>query len=243
MEETINFEVYKYSDIGYRDRNQDAYYYAYGFNPTTKKQQGIFAVADGIAGAGCQYSEIAAQKAVDFVRRWWIGAMPLDEALILERLNEGFEYLQDELKEYAGNPENGINRYGTTLSVLVIYGDKGYFGHIGDSVICANGPSEGYRQFSETHATVRPTGGKKNVLTRCLSNLKVPSIAQVGSFDLDQSQGQWYFVVTDGALEGGARYNINKYSRVRKEEVCHEIVRQSRRNGGKDNATVIGITF
>ena len=239
----VDFKVFCASDVGLREKNQDAFYYAYGVNSKTHKNQGIFAVADGVAGAGCQYSEIASQRAIDYIRRWWIGAFPSNEDLILERLKKGFKEAQREINEYAQNPENRINRYGTTLSVLVIYGERAYYCHIGDSMICENNSNMEFKRRSELHSIENKNNNKKNILTRCISNLNVSSIPDAGSFPIKKNY--WYFVATDGALSGGARYitNAAMETDIKEEDVCKTIITKSRENGSKDNATIIGIKF
>ena len=118
------------SDIGkLRDMNQDSYY----VSDLEKDDIKLFILADGMGGY--KGGEIASSLAIASTRNFIINNFKntkKDRASILRMLEEAIEYANMIVYEKSMEDED-LQDMGTTLDVCLIYNNKVFVGHVGDS--------------------------------------------------------------------------------------------------------------
>ena len=119
------------SDIGkVREMNQDNFYIA-DQNDSVK----LFIVADGMGGynGGEIASQLAIQTAKNYIENNFKD-IEKDRDSIIQLLGSSMEYANMVVYEKAKeNPE--LQGMGTTLEICLVYNNKVYIGHVGDSRI------------------------------------------------------------------------------------------------------------
>ena len=113
-----------------REQNEDYYYVSDGFN-----NYDIYMLADGMGGY--KGGEIASKLAIEAAREYIEGnfdKISHDKESILEMINKAFEYANDVVFGKSKNIDQ-LKGMGTTLEVCLIYNNRAYIGHIGDSRI------------------------------------------------------------------------------------------------------------
>lgn len=123
--------VYAKSDLGKaREKNEDSYYI-----PNEDSELKIYLLADGMGGY--KGGEIASKLAIDSAKRYIESNF---KDIIHDR--ENIEKLIKSSMEYANmivyekSKENKeLEGMGTTLEICLVYGNKVYIGHVGDSRI------------------------------------------------------------------------------------------------------------
>ncbi len=118
------------SDVGrIRDTNQDSY-----FVSDIKDDLNLFILADGMGGY--KGGEIASSLAVESVKNYicvnFTKIENKEKDVILNLIEGAIEYANNVVYEKSREiPE--LNEMGTTLEVCLIYGNKVFIGHVGDS--------------------------------------------------------------------------------------------------------------
>lgn len=117
------------TDVGKaREINQDYYYIS---NPEDKVQ--VFILADGMGGynGGEIASKLATTTALSYIQSNF-ESIPKDREEILKLVKSAVEYANMVVYEKA-NSDKELKGMGTTLEVCLIYNNKVYIGHVGDS--------------------------------------------------------------------------------------------------------------
>lgn len=120
------------SDVGrVRETNQDSYYVS-----DIKDDIKLFILADGMGGY--KGGEIASQLAVESAKNYicvnFAKIENKEKEVILNLIEGAIEYANNVVYEKSQEiPE--LNEMGTTLEVCLIYGNKAFIGHVGDSRI------------------------------------------------------------------------------------------------------------
>ena len=118
------------SDIGKaREMNQDSYY----VSDLEKDELKLYILADGMGGY--KGGEIASSLAVASARNYVVNNFKKtkkDRESILVLLKEAVEYANKVIYEKAIKDEE-LHDMGTTLDICLIYNNKVFIGHIGDS--------------------------------------------------------------------------------------------------------------
>ena len=120
---------YAHSDIGKaRDKNQDSFYI-----PEENNNLKLFALADGMGGykGGEVASKLAIISAKNYLETNFEKIEHTKEA-ILELIKSSMEYANMVVYEKSKEDEN-LNGMGTTLELCLIYNNRAYIGHVGDS--------------------------------------------------------------------------------------------------------------
>ena len=125
-------EVLASSDKGrVREQNEDYYYVS-----DKNKDLGIYMLADGMGGY--EGGEIASRLAIDAARRYiedHFDEIPHDnKENILKLIRDSMEYANTVVFDIAKQSEE-LKSMGTTLEICLIYNNRAYIGHIGDSRI------------------------------------------------------------------------------------------------------------
>jgi|YNPNPStandDraft_1061719.scaffolds.fasta_scaffold00378_17 serine/threonine protein phosphatase PrpC len=245
------------SDVGrVRETNQDQVLASLTFLPTLSGPMplGIFLVADGMGGhAG---GAVASMRAVEVV------AAHIFRELLLPVLH-GYspEAIQDALREAVQEANRRIlseaqeagNDMGTTLTGVLLLGERCYVAHVGDSRLYTYGP-EGLRcrtrdhsmvarllemgQISEEEARHHP---RRNYLYQSVGQQEALEV-EVTSFPLDGSHlllcsdGLW------GTLEDEEIVAVLQ-STDDPQEACERLIERANAAGGEDNISVIVVAF
>ena len=124
-------KAYAKSDVGkLREMNQDYYYIS---NSLDEIQ--LYMLADGMGGynGGEIASRLAIQSAKSYIENNF-GNIEKDKDSIIQLLGSSMEYAN--MVVYEKSKENKeLEGMGTTLEIVLIYNNKAYIGHIGDSRI------------------------------------------------------------------------------------------------------------
>lgn len=117
------------TDVGKaREINEDYYYIS---NPEDKLQ--VFILADGMGGynGGEIASRLATNTALSYIQSNF-ESIPKEKEDILNLVKSAVEYANMVVYEKANNDKE-LEGMGTTLEVCLIYNNKAYIGHVGDS--------------------------------------------------------------------------------------------------------------
>jgi protein phosphatase len=123
--------AYAKSDVGKaREMNQDAYYIS-----DASSEANLYLLADGMGGY--KGGEIASQLAIKCTKNYIennIKETPKDRESLIQLVASSIEYANMIVYEKA-KEDKELEGMGTTLEVCLIYNNKAYIGHIGDSRI------------------------------------------------------------------------------------------------------------
>lgn len=111
-----------------REMNQDCYYIS---NQDSKYN--LYILADGMGGYNG--GEIASCLAIDSAKQYideHINKIELNKETLPKLIKEAMEYANKKVYEKSKTDIN-LSEMGTTLEVCLIYNNKAYIGHIGDS--------------------------------------------------------------------------------------------------------------
>ncbi len=123
--------VYAKTDIGKaREMNQDFYYVS-----QLNENMQLCILADGMGGykGGEIASSLATNSAREYIERKFELIRHSDEE-IMNLIKESMEYANEIVYDKAKANEE-LEQMGTTLEVCLLYNEKAYIGHIGDSRI------------------------------------------------------------------------------------------------------------
>ena len=169
-------KAFVYTDIGkVRDMNQDSYYISSG-----EDEIRLFIVADGMGGY--KGGEVASRLAIESTKNYIYqkySKIPKEKESILQMIRESIEYANREVYEESQKNED-LNGMGTTIDVCLIYGNRAYIGHVGDSRIYRQRKGF-FRKLTTDHSYVEQliregnitreeayNHPKKNMLTKAL---------------------------------------------------------------------------
>ena len=234
------------TDIGKaRDMNQDYYYIS---KPEDKIS--IFILADGMGGynGGEIASKLATTTALSYIQSNFENT-PKEREDILKLVKSAMEYANMVVYEKS-KEQKDLDGMGTTLEVCLIYNNKLYLGHIGDSRIYRL-RGEFFRKLTHDHSYVQKLvkdgtitqeeadhHPKKNMLMKALGcTAFVEPDVTVKGFIKDDI----ILICSDGLtnmVEEQEIYNILKKEGTLAAE---KLVEKANENGGYDNITAIVI--
>jgi protein phosphatase len=145
-----------------------------------------------------------------------------------------------------------LSGLGTTLSAVVLSGNKGKIVHVGDSRVYIFGKG-GLCQITRDHTLVAellerkhisPEGAKRypmrNVLSRCIGPQET---VEPDIFDFELRPGDWLLLATDGLSkslsEDQLRKTLQNSSMTNAERVCGDVMRTAAQHSLMDDATAI----
>ena len=238
--------AYAKSDVGkVREMNQDAYYIS-----DSSSEVKLYLLADGMGGY--KGGEIASNLAIKCTKNYIennFKETPKDRESLIQLIASSMEYANmvvyeksRENKEYEG--------MGTTLEVCLIYNNKAYIGHIGDSRIYRIRKTfirklttdHSYVQKLVKDGTITKEEAKhhpqKNMLMKALGcNAFVEPDVMVKGFLKDDI----LIINSDGLTNLVSQEEIFREAKKDIEQAPKELVRIANENGGYDNITVIVI--
>ena len=236
--------VFAKTDIGKaRDINQD-YYYVSKENSIPR----LYILADGMGGyrGGEIASKLAIQTAKSYIENNF-KEIPKDKESIIQLVGSSMEYANmvvyeksKEIKELEG--------MGTTLEVCLIYNNKAYIGHVGDSRIYRV-RKEVIRKLTKDHSYVQKLvedkkitreeakiHPKKNMLTKALGCTPyVEPDLRARNFE----KGDIFIMCSDGLTNMVEEKRIYELVKENINEAADKLISEANLAGGYDNITVI----
>ena len=237
-------QVFAKSDIGReRKTNEDFYYVS---KPEDKIR--LFILADGMGGynGGEIASKLAVQTAKNYIENNFKD-IEKDKDSIIQLLGSSMEYANMVVYEKAkSTPE--LQGMGTTLEICLIYNNKVYIGHVGDSRVYRI-RKQFIRKLTQDHSYVQKlvkdgtitkeeaeVHPKKNMLLKALGcNAFVePDVAVKGFLKEDI-----LLISSDGLTNMVKQEDIFQIATGNIEKAPQRLVDLANENGGMDNITVV----
>ena len=240
-------KAYAKSDVGMaREINQDSYY-------ITEDQFSdiqIFILADGMGG--CNAGEVASKMAVTCAKKYIennIKDTSKDKESLIQLIGSSMEYAN--MVIYEKSLENKeFDGMGTTLEVCLIYGNRAYIGHVGDSRIYRI-RKDLIRKLTQDHSYVQKlvqegtitkeeaeVHPKKNMLMKALGcNAFVEPDVMVRGFMKEDT----LVICSDGLTNMVKLQDIFDKVKENFETAPKELIDLANKNGGLDNITIITI--
>ncbi len=237
-------KAYAKSDIGkVREINQDAYYISDSLD-----QVQLYMLADGMGGynGGEIASKLAIQSAKSYIENNF-KEIEKDRESIIQLVGSSMEYAN--MVVYEKSKENkDLEGMGTTLEICLIYNNKVYIGHVGDSRIYRI-RKEFMRKLTQDHSYVQKLvkdgtitkeeamhHPQKNMLMKALGcNAFVEPDVMVKGFLKEDI----LIMCSDGLTNLVSQEEIFKEAKKDIEQAPKELVEKANNNGGYDNITVV----
>ena len=237
-------KAYAKSDVGkVREINEDAFYIS---NSLDEVQ--LYMLADGMGGynGGEIASKLAIQSAKNYIENNF-KEIEKDKDSIIQLIGSSIEYANMVVYEKAKENKE-LSGMGTTLEVCLIYNNRAFIGHVGDSRIYRI-RKEFMRKLTQDHSYVQKLvkdgtitqeeaahHPQKNMLTRALGcNAFVEPDVMVKGFLKDDI----LIMNSDGLTNLVSQEEIFKEAKKNIEQATKNLVQMANDNGGYDNITVI----
>ncbi len=236
--------VFAKTDVGrMRNMNQDCIY----VSPEEESIK-LYILADGMGGYNG--GEIASSLAVEAVKSYvknYFASIQLEKESILQFLKETMEYANSIVYQKSREIEE-LEEMGTTLEICLIYNNKAFIGHIGDSRVYRIRKNF-IRRLTTDHSYVEKlvrdgtitreqsyTHPKKNMLTRALGcNPDIEPEIMVKGFLKEDI----LLICSDGLTNMVSENEIYGILRTDIEKANEVLVSRANDNGGIDNISVI----
>lgn len=237
-------KAYAKSDVGkVREINEDAFYIS---NSLDEVQ--LYMLADGMGGynGGEIASKLAIQSAKNYIENNF-KEIEKDKDSIIQLIGSSIEYAN--MVVYEKSKENKeLSGMGTTLEVCLIYNNRAFIGHVGDSRIYRI-RKEFMRKLTQDHSYVQKLvkdgtitqeeaahHPQKNMLMKALGcNAFVEPDVMVKGFLKDDI----LIMNSDGLTNLVSQEEIFKEAKKNIEQATKNLVQMANDNGGYDNITVI----
>ena len=239
-------KAYAKSDKGnVRETNEDYFYISNSLD-----QIQLFLLADGMGGynGGEIASQLAIQTAKNYIENNFKD-IEKDRDSIIQLLGSSMEYANMVVYEKAKeNPE--LQGMGTTLEICLVYNNKVYIGHVGDSRIYRV-RKQFIRKLTQDHSYVQKLvkegtitkeqaehHPQKNMLMKALGcNAFVEPDVSVKGFLRDDI----LLISSDGLTNMVKQEDIFEIAKGNIEKAPIKLVDLANENGGLDNITVVVI--
>ena len=237
-------EAFANSDIGkVRDMNQDSYYIS-----DKDDKIKLYIVADGMGGY--KGGEIASKLAIESSKNYIINnfdQIKKERDQIIELIKNAIEYANMVVYEKSKEvPE--LAGMGTTIDVCLIYSNRIYIGHIGDSRVYRL-RKDFFRKLTVDDSYVEQlvkegnitkeeayNHPKKNMLTKALGcTAFVEQTVLVKGF----MKGDILLMCTDGLTNMLKDDKICEIIKQNSEQASKELVKKANEQGGYDNITAV----
>ena len=239
-------KAYAKSDVGkVREINEDFFYVSDSLDEIQ-----IYMLADGMGGykGGEIASKLAIQSAKNYIESNF-KEIEKDKDSIIQLVGSSMEYAN--MIVYEKSKENKeLEGMGTTLDICLIYNNKVFIGHVGDSRVYRI-RKEFMRKLTQDHSYVQKLvkdgtitkeeavhHPQKNMLMKALGcNAFVEPDVMVKGFLKDDI----LIMNSDGLTNLVSQEEIFKEAKKDIEQAPKELVKLANENGGYDNITVIVI--
>ena len=237
-------QSYATSDIGRaREINEDYFYISF---PDDHIQ--LYIVADGMGGYNG--GEVASRLAVDYAKKYIFSnfdGTDKDKASLVELVKNSTQYANMVVYEKAQSKKE-LNKMGTTLDVCLIYQNRAYISHIGDSRVYRL-RKDFFRMLTKDHTYVQQLidDGKiskqeginhpdKNMLMKALG---VSSYIEPDAMVKGFQKGDIILMCSDGLSNMVSEKDIVKIIRENPTDSTKMLVQTANDNGGRDNITAV----
>ncbi|MCI8636737.1 MAG: Stp1/IreP family PP2C-type Ser/Thr phosphatase [Clostridia bacterium] len=237
-------KAYAKTDIGkLRENNQDYYYIS---NSLDEVQ--LYILADGMGGynGGEIASKLAVQTAKSYIENNF-KEIEKDRDSIIQLVASSMEYANMVVYEKSKESKE-LEGMGTTLEICLIYNNRAFIGHVGDSRIYRI-RKEFMRKLTQDHSYVQKLvkdgtitqeeaihHPQKNMLMKALGcNAFVePDVMAKGFLKEDI-----LVMCSDGLTNLVSQEEIFKFAKKDIEQAPKELIEIANKNGGYDNITVV----
>ena len=237
-------KAYAKSDVGkVREINEDSFYIS---NSLDEVQ--LYMLADGMGGynGGEIASKLAIQSAKNYIENNF-KEIEKDKDSIIQLIGSSIEYANMVVYEKAKENKE-LSGMGTTLEICLIYNNRAFIGHVGDSRIYRI-RKEFMRKLTQDHSYVQKLvkdgtitqeeaahHPQKNMLMKALGcNAFVEPDVMVKGFLKDDI----LIMNSDGLTNLVSQEEIFKEAKKNIEQATKNLVQMANDNGGYDNITVI----
>ena len=239
-------KAYAKSDVGkVRELNEDSFYISDSLDEIQ-----LYILADGMGGykGGEVASKLAIQSAKNYIKSNF-KEIEKDKDSIIQLVGSSVEYAN--MIVYEKSKENDeLNGMGTTLDVCLIYNNRVFIGHVGDSRVYRI-RKEFMRKLTQDHSYVQKLvkdgtitkeeavhHPQKNMLMKALGcNAFVEPDVMVKGFLKDDI----LIMNSDGLTNLVSQEEIFREAKKDIEQAPKELVNLANEKGGYDNITVIVI--
>ena len=238
--------AYAKSDVGkLRENNQDYYYISKSIDDVQ-----LYILADGMGGYNG--GELASKMATNCVKNYIennFNQISKDRDSLIQLIGSSMEYAN--MVIYEKSKENKeLTGMGTTLEICLIYNNKVYIGHVGDSRIYRV-RKEFIRRLTHDHSYVQKLVNdgkitkeeaevhpKKNMLMKAIgcSAFVEPDVAVKGLLKDDI-----LVMTSDGLTNMVDQEKIFEVVKGNIEKAPVKLIEMANENGGLDNITVVVI--
>ena len=236
--------VFAKTDIGKaREINQDYYY----ISENTEIPQ-VYILADGMGGykGGEIASKLAVESAARYIKSNFSSNL-MEKEEILKLVENAVEYANMVVYEKSKEVEE-LEGMGTTLEICLIYNNKAYIGHVGDSRIYRI-RKDVIRKLTKDHSYVQKliedkkitreeakSHPKKNMLTKALGCTPyVEPVIRARNFE----RGDIFIMCSDGLTNMVDEKRIYELVTQDINKAADELINEANAAGGYDNITVI----
>lgn len=231
---------YALTDVGKKRTNNEDYMLTCNLDETTN----VYIVLDGIGGAngGEVASKMAADKAIEYINEHYLEENTADMLGLAVKYANKCVY-----EESRANKE--YKDMGTTIAMLFVKGEVGYYISIGDSRIYEIKDNE-LVQITEDDTYVNALV-KDNIISKEEAKshperhviLRALGISKSVNFDVNKIENinnKKYLLCTDGLVVANTDEEIfNVIKNKNKEEICPSLITLANDKGGHDNTTVM----
>lgn len=242
---TLKIQANGITDVGIsKEVNQDNI--TFKIATSNGEYCGLFAVADGVGGLS--NGEIASEIAISNLNRWWYGEFRENYNDIDKLISTLITSIKKTNKDILAYSMEKSSKAATTLSMLLIYKDKYYIIHVGDSRIYKYKKS--LTRLTIDHSclidkNVNGTVYKKSLLTQCLgAKNDFQYYYQVGEIQNDDT----FILCSDGIYKRIEDSDIGKIIKKNTsfwmgnwENICKSLVEEAKRRGETDNISIVVI--
>ena len=239
-------KAYAKSDVGkVREINEDSFYISDSLDEVQ-----LYMLADGMGGykGGEIASKLAIQSAKNYIENNF-KQIEKDRESIIQLLGSSMEYAN--MIVYEKSKENKeLEGMGTTLDICLIYNNRVFIGHVGDSRVYRI-RKEFMRKLTQDHSYVQKLvkdgtitkeeavhHPQKNMLMKALGcNAFVEPDVMVKGFLKDDI----LIMNSDGLTNMVSQDDMFREAKKNIEQAPKELVKLANENGGYDNITVIVI--
>lgn len=243
------------TDVGcVRELNEDSF--------LCEPELGLFVVADGLGGHAA--GEVASREAIDVIHSWLLREFPQGkrEALyraqgadaphwlrrLLERAVQAATYHVFAIAESDAR-HSGM---GTTISALLLFGERAFFAQVGDSRIYQMRAGN-LRQLTDDHTLIAQylreglitqeeaaQSDYHNLITRAVGS---QDYVEVDTGVASAKPGDLFVLCTDGLHNYLEPQELLSYSELRPEDATLSLINLARERGGKDNITTVVVAL
>ena len=236
--------VFAKTDIGKaREINQDYYYIS-----EDNEMPRLCILADGMGGykGGEVASKLAVESARNYIKSNFSSNL-IEKEEILKLVENAIEYANMVVYEKSKEVQE-LEGMGTTLEVCLIYNNKAYIGHVGDSRIYRI-RKDVIRKLTKDHSYVQQlvedkkitreeakTHPKKNMLTKALGCTPyVEPDLRARNFE----KGDIFIMCSDGLTNMVEEKRIFELVKEDENTAADRLINEANMAGGYDNITVI----